>query len=210
MTDQTYDVADLGSSGADDGTVAWQGSVPVTDDENDAETFGAVPVLQALGVTSLPFPADDDGKAEGVFLRGCGNNDAICVGARDTRSAAIIGNLAPGDTVVHCTHANQSAQVQLKGERRQVVLTTNSADGEQGLLIIDGKNRKFQFVGWGGAFEYSQENGWCMTTGKAFIQIKGDTIILSGKVLLGLTPLAPVTVGPGALANLPSTGSVFA
>ena len=53
-------------------------------------------IFQCLGVTAIPFPKDDKGYAEGVVMRNCGGRDAVLVGARDTRTAAMVGNERQG------------------------------------------------------------------------------------------------------------------
>ncbi len=113
------DIALLGASkiGAN-GSPVWQPAVPITDDSEDLEGFGECQVFQSLGISSLPYQKDENGFAECLVMRNVGGRDAVCLGARDTRSAKIVGNLKPGDTVVHSTGPSEAAQLQLKEEKR--------------------------------------------------------------------------------------------
>jgi hypothetical protein len=207
------DVIKLGASKlAETGAALWQAVRAITDDVSDVEPFGEIDVFQALGVSSMPYPADDSGHAEGVIVENCGNMDAVCVGARDTRTAKITGNLKPGDTVLHSTGPSQAAQVQCKEEKRQVVLATKNKAGETQALLIDGNKEKFQ-VAVGGCMLEIADGGFTLTdaSGKASIIIRNGTINLVGKIVLGgLTPipalsimLGPVTGSPGGPTSTP-------
>ena len=98
---------------------------PVTGDD-DVEDFGDIPQMQCLGVSSAPWQADDSGRCEGVVIGGAGSRNGVCVGARDTRTNDIVGNLKPGDTVVHTTGPSKAAQLQLKESKRQALLVTKT------------------------------------------------------------------------------------
>lgn len=193
------------------GVPVVKASQPLTDD-SDTEPFGDVPLMQALGLSSAPWPASPEGHCEGVVLGPIGGRDAVCVGARDTRTAAIIGNLAPGDTVVHSTGPQQAAQLQLKEAKRQAILSTKTTDGKTAVCGLDGLNNKFVTAIFGYMFEISEANGICLTdaTGNAGIQIKDGTVSVFGTVVLGgRVPLAPVHSGVGAGPTSIPTPGVF-
>lgn len=194
----------------DNGVPVVQAVVPLTDDTNDVEPFGEVDMMQCLGVTSVPWPKDDKGHAEGVVIPGAGNRDGVIVGARDTRCAKIAGKLKPGDTVVHSTGPNQSAQLQLKEESRQAALATTDAAGKGMIVLLDGKAKEIQISGFGMLFKMSP-SGITLTNGDATILMQGKTIALGGEVILGgLTPnpaqklmTGPPTGSPGGPASVP-------
>lgn len=212
------DVGILGGSKLDEtGSPTWQVSVPITDDTNDVEGFGNSQVFQGLGLSSMPYPKDEDGYAEGIFARNCGGRDAICIGGRDTRSAKILGNLKPGDTVLHSTGPSQAAQVQLKEEKRQVVLVTKDADGFNQILTLDGANKKFQLSVNGAMFEIDPEGGITLTdaSGGAGIRIANGQVNVFGRVVLGGgTPNPAMAImlgvgqvpGPAAVLLTPAAG----
>lgn len=203
---QTLDVIKLAASTlAKTGVALWQALRPITDDETDNEPFGEIDVFQGLGLTSFPYPADKDGHAEGVIVTNCGNKNAVCVGARDTRTAKIVGNGKPGDTILHSTGPSQSAQVQLKEAKRQVVLATKNSNDETQALLIDGKNEKFQIAVGGCMFEIA-DGGFTLTdaSGRGTLIVRNGTINLVGKVVAGgLTPVPALSVMLG-----PVTGQV--
>lgn len=178
---------------------------PLSEDPDDAEDFGQLPMCCALGVAAMPYPATELGAAEGV-VESVPGVDGLVIGARDTRTAAITGNMKPGDTVVHSTGPEQAAQLQLKEAKKQAVLCTKGSDGRQVLVLLDGANDKLQIIAFGALIEMTSENGVVLTseTGGASIQLKGDTAIITATnvILGGRTPVAPVLAGapPGAPA----------
>lgn len=208
------DVYKLGASTLDKETGAplWQAVRPITNDVDDVEPFGEVAVFQGLGLTSFPYPADEDGHAEGLGVENCGNADLVVAGARDTRTAKVIGNGKPGDTMLHSTGPSQSSQVQCKEEKRQVAIVTKNKAGETQAVVLDGKNEKLSIAVNGCVLEIS-DGGFTITdaTGKASIIIRDGQINLVGRVVLGgLTPnpafslmLGPVAGSPGAGASAP-------
>lgn len=189
----SYDVCTLGSGAIDEtsGLTTVQATVPITGPD-DVEQFGDVDMVSCLGVTSVPFPADDAGHAEGVIIRDVGNSEGIVVGARDERCSAVYGSLAGGDSTLHSTDPGAAAQVQAKATR-QIVLITQGSNGKNAVIMIDGKNDKIQIAGFGGMIEMSEENGISLAApgGDASIIIKNKTISLNGNVALGGAAAVP-------------------
>lgn len=203
------DLVDLGASrlAEDTNVPLLQAKGPPISDDGDAPDYGDVPVFSCLGVTALPYQATADGNAQGVVVKVDGF-DGVLIGARDTRTAGIVGNLKPGDTAVHSTGPSQAAQLLLKEEKRQAVLMTKDSKKKSAVLLLDGKNDKVQIAAFGCLFEISRENGICLVGehGKASIQIVGDTIVLRGKILLGgAAPTGAVMVmGPTGPMPIPN------
>jgi hypothetical protein len=194
---------------AESGAALWQAVRAITNDVDDVEPFGEIDVFQGLGLSSMPFPADEEGHAEGVIVENCGNMNAVCIGARDTRTAKITGNLKPGDTVLHSTGPSQAAQVQCKEEKRQVVQATKNMRGETQATILDGKNEKYQ-VAVGGCMLECADGGWTFTdaTGKASIIIRNGQINLVGRIVLGgLSPIPGLSIMLGPVAGSPGAGA---
>ena len=181
-------------------------AAPVSE-EGDAPDYGDAPVFACLGVTSMPYPADENGGAQLVVADDIPGVDGAVIGGRDTRSAKIVGNLKPGDTVVHSTGPKQAAQLQLKEGKRQAVLASKDTRGQTMVAMLDGVNDKVQIAAFGHIVEVSRENGICLVAdgGGAGIQISGSIVSIFGTVVLGgRTPTAPVLAGspPG----VPSPG----
>lgn len=196
------DIAILGASKleGESKSALWQTIVPITDDTEDTENLGDLEVYQALGVTSAPWPKDDKGYAEAVVLRDCGGRSAVCVGARDTRSAAIVGRLKPGDTVVHSTGPQQAAQLQLKEAKRQAALLTLDSSKETMAVILDGKNDKLQVIARGAIFEIAKNGDISLANaGGASFLLQGGDVYINGNVHLnGIPPGMVLMAGPPA------------
>lgn len=186
-----FEIVKLGASQQHETTkaVQWQGINQITGDD-DSESFGSFDVMQCLGVASAPWPADDNGFAEAVIAKNCGNRDAIGLGGRDPRSAKAIGKLRPGDTVVYSTGPEAAAQIQLKESKRQVVGYTKDTDGTGMVIMLDGTNNKFQVMVRGAMIEIDDGGDMSLVnSGGASILLQGGDIYLNGSVhLSGMNP----------------------
>lgn len=180
------DIIKLGASMVRKGVALWSGVSQIGPDSDDIEPLPDGDVYQGLGVTSLPFPSDDSGHAEGVCVRGAAGKDVAWIGARDTRSANIVGNLTPGDTTLHSTGPQQAAQVQCKEKKRQVLMATKTSAGKTMMVMLDGTSNKIQFVLPGMMMEMDGGGkSFSITNGQASILMSGSTIALDGDVVLG-------------------------
>lgn len=190
--------------------------VPMGEDATDEAKripIGSVPLMPCLGVSALPYAPDDKGHAEAVIAENVGGLPGVCVAAWDTRAHVMCANLKPGDTVLHSTGPNLAAQVQLKEDKRQVVLATTKADKKQMLLVLDGKNEKFQIAVNGAMIQIDKSGTIDMSSanGQNGITIGNDGIWLRGALILGgMTPnpalkiaLCPPTGSPGGPASVP-------
>ncbi len=190
------------------GALQFQALLPLAEGkDDDVETIGELEVISSLGLSAMPYQADDSGHAEGIVLRDVGGLTGCIIGARDTRSARIVGNLKPGDTVLHSTGPNNAAQVQLKEEKRQAVLTAKTESEDDLVIFCDGKNKQIQLVTPWGRVEISEDNGVVLAsdTGEARIQLKGNQVIITGSIVLGgATPTGFVLY---SVAPIPLTGS---
>ena len=189
-----------------------QATVPITDDENDYESFGEVASYQALGVTALPAAPTSAGSAEGIILRDVGNFNGAIVGARDGRCSGVVASMQPGDTVLHSCDPNAKAQIRCHANQ-QIALVTEGTDGKTMLQLLDGKNDKITITAFGGLIEMTPEGiSIVAPKSEASILLRGDQITLLGKVQLGgiapthvllCTDLASITA---IQALLPSIG----
>lgn len=211
------EVVKLGASKLNEKTNSpqWQALNEVSDDPNDTEQFGDIDVFQGLGVSSMPWPADADSHAEGIIVRNCGNRDAICVGARDTRTAACYGNMKPGDTIMHSTGPNQSAQVQCKETKKQVVLFTRDQSDKGMIVMVDGKNEQIQINAFGMIFQMKKGEGITINNGEgASLILQGPDLFLQGNIhIAGINPgmflqtaPGPSPGGPASLPTIPLMG----
>lgn len=173
---------------------------PLSNLDDDYEPFGELDGYQALGLTAMPFAADNDGYAEGVVLTDVGNTDGVVVGARDDRCAHVYANLKPGETVIHSTEPEAKSQVRCSPDGQVSIIVTD-ANGDTSAFLVDGKNVKVQIAIAEGLWEMSEENGLLMVApgGKCSITMKDDTIMFVAKtVLLG---------GPSSLLNVLASAS---
>jgi hypothetical protein len=154
-----------------------------TDDE-DRETYGEVPLMQCLGVASLPGAPSPEGYCEGVLVEDVGGLPGVIVGAWDTRTFSIFGNLEPGDTVLHSTGPAKSAQVLCKETKRQTVMATLGPDGKQMMVICDGKNGTLQLTAHGYMIQIDKD-GIILEAGDAGISVGPNGIWLRGAVTIG-------------------------
>ena len=175
---------------------------------DDQEPFGEVPLMQCLGVSSLPYPPDDTGYAEGVMLEGVGGLPGVIVAAWDTRTFSLFGSLEAGDTVLHSTGPNKAAQVICKEKKKQVVLASKGTDGKQILVIVDGKNDSVQITGFGMMFQMSPD-GIVLETGGCGISLHPQ----HGIQLRGAVQIGGMVVPPGmsmAVAAIPQWAALSA
>lgn len=211
-------IAVLGASSVANpaGVPLWEPAVPTSDDESDIEPFGPTAVYQSLGVSSAPWPKDDNGWAEAVVFKNCAGRTAFCVAARDTRSAKIVGNLKPGDTVVHSTGPSQAPQLQLKEATNGAVLLSKSKKTGKSMMIhIDGENGTVQITHAGAMFEIDDAGDVSIlnAAGAGFL-IQGQDIFPTGTLHLGagnppgsfiMLGMAPVS--PGGIGTIPLTAA---
>jgi len=205
------DICTLGASQLDGSSnlPRLQAVVPLTQaDSTDAEQFGEIDNFQALGLTVLPFPANTDGHAEGIILRDVGNTDGVVVGGRDERCAGVYGNLKPGDTALHSTDPDASAQVQCKANRI-VSAVTKDSQGETITVTLDGEGDNITIAGFGGVFQITRDNGMMLAQesgGKSCaIMMKDGVVSIIGIIVLGGAKPGPPLVVAGAV-QLPSLG----
>lgn len=197
------DIAVLGASKVDPETGApkWQANVPLTDDTVDVEALGELDVFQSLGIYALPYGKTEEGYAEGVFARSCGGRSAVCLGARDTRTSGITGNLQPGDTVMCSTGPQQAAQVRCSEKKRQVVLATKDTRNKTVAFVLDGKNDKVQLAAFGHMLQFDRDTISITHKSGASLVLDAGMIALLAKIILGgKVPVAPVLSGapPGS------------
>lgn len=172
-------------------------------EEEDQEPYGDVPIMQCLGVSSLPYPPDDTGHAEGILIENVGGLPGIIVAAWDTRTFSIFGNLQGGDTVVHSTGPAKAAQLILKEKKRQSILLSKDTDGKLMLLMLDGKNNKIQVSAWGYVFEISKANGINLDVGSCGMSLhpKNGGTLRGAWTLGGMAPVPGMSMAVAPLAT---------
>lgn len=203
------DIGILGTYTVADGVVRWQVNVPIENESDSVEPGGEVDAIQSLGVSAVPAPKSDTGYAESVMLRDCGGRDIVCIGGRDTRDAAFIGRLRPGDTTVHATGPGATAQCFLKREKKQAGLSVEDADGKSMLALLDGKNKKLQILARGAIIEIGDDGAITLTAkGGAGIRLDDKVYLLGDLSMPGMTPglvlmQGPPSGSPGGPASVP-------
>lgn len=192
MAGQNYiDVALLGVTSLNQvsNLITVEAAVPITDDVDDVERFGAVDYFNALGVTARPAPPNGDGAAEGVVLRNVGGRNGVVVGGRDARTGQVVAELGPGETALHSTGEDFDSRVFCKDQLVSIVV------GDDVIVSVDRKNKAIVIAGWGHSVEVSEDNGVLLTesTGQAFLSLKdGEAWLCGSKVKLGAGPFTGV------------------
>ena len=182
-------------------------TLEVDKDQGIREPMGEMPLMQALGLTALPAPPDDNGQADLAVIEGLGGFTGCAVGGRDTRCSDVAGKLKPGETCLHNTGGTADT-------RSRVLLKENCASiivGNDLVLMLDRKNSKIQIVGFGHVFEMSAAQGIVMGAkgGKNGIQLKedgsvtiwGTAVNLGGMTTPG-TPATAVVMGPTGITGI--------
>lgn len=156
--------------------------------------ISGVNVYGQLGVSAMPYTADDDGDTGAEFLTITDMN--IAFAARDTRVADVYGDLKPGDTVIHSTGPEHAARVFCKEESKEVTIMSKDSDGDDCYITINGSEDAIQATIAGYGFEMSAEAGIKMMTDKAYIEIDTDgRVTLNGSALqLGNTQLGNMLI----------------
>lgn len=181
----------------------------VDPESGDAEDFGEVPLMPCLGLTALPAPPDDSGRAEGLAIEGAGGFTAVVAGARDARCVDVVGKMKSGETCVHNTGGT-------KETRARAFFKENCASvivGNDLVLMLDRKNKKITITGFGHIFELSETNGVILGAkgGKNGIQLNedgsvyiwGTSVNLGGHSTPG-TPATSVIMGPSGMTGVPA------
>jgi hypothetical protein len=212
MSLQGLDIALLGASSVSPktGAALWEPAIPITNSETDLETLGPTAVYQGLGLTSFPYPKDANGYAECIVIRNVGGRNFCCLGARDTRTASVVGNGEGGDTILHSTGPAQAAALHLKERKRQAALVTKTKSGKTTALILDGELEKVSLLHAGAIFEIDEKGDISImnSSGCGFL-IQGEHIHHVGTSVAGAgTPglcfmLGPPTGSPGGPASVP-------
>ena len=197
-------IVDLGASNIDpENGAATAQCVPAS-----GAPYNETPVFQCLGVTSLPYQADTDGDgevtdgAQGIMLTGIAGADGVLIGARDTRHDNPAGAMAPGETCVHSTGKGFESRLLCKDQLVCLIV------GDDTVLVLDRKERKFQVAIDGMIIEASRENGISMAEpgGAALILRDGNATLKGKAVFLGENPITPIAgIPPTTGTPAPST-----
>ena len=200
------DLLDIGAASLDSKTNALlvqAKSTQVGKDSDDAPDVGDAPMMCALGVTAMPYPADAMGSAQGIKTDVPGTN-GIITAARDTRTADVTAALGVGETCVHSTGPGFDSRLFLKEKLAAIVVSDSMS------IVVDEKNKKITISCFGAHIEASKDGGCYMSSGGAMIQVKDGVCTITGQVVLGgRNPIQPLLMGPSGVAGVPVPG-VFA
>lgn len=177
------DLVDIGSARRDDKTNAvlvQAKSTQIGDSPDEAPGFDGAPVFGALGITAMPWPADDRGNAQGLVEEGVPGHNGVITNMRDARAAGVVQELGPGETAIHSTGPDFDSLVLLKKQLAAIMV------GDDCTIVLDRENKKFAVSCFGFHFEMSPANGITLTTGQgATIQLFGPIASVMGQVVLG-------------------------
>lgn len=185
------EVVDLGHSklDPDTGELLVQGAAML------GSTYDDMPVYSQLGYCAMPWPADDEGSAQGLVLSGLSGLDGACVGGNDTRvGKKVFGEMKPGESCMFATGKGFDSRIFCKSQNITFIISDDT------VLTLDRQQKKFQVVIAGLIFELSKDNGFSMAEpGGAMIQGKDGNLVLKGKsVFIGEGPSSPVGLPGGA------------
>ncbi len=197
------DLLDIGAAKLDPKTNALLVQAKTTqigEDADDAPDLGDAPIACALGITAFPYPADDEGRAQGVRSDVPGTLGWITA-ARDTRTAGVTAELAPGETCVHSTGKDFDSRLFLKDKLAAIVVSDSMS------VVVDEKNQKITISCFGAHIEASKDGGCYLSSGGAMVQVKDGTVTITGQVVLGgRVPLQPVVMGAVGISGVGAPG----
>ena len=205
------DWCELGAASVENGVVLVRCKGGAIDEDGTAPDYGPVPMICALGVTTVPFPPTKEGAAEGKVSHDVPGLNACIDGARDTRTANIVGKLQPGDTCVHSTGPNQAAVLLLKETSRQAVLFTKTKSGKAVMLLLDGDTEEIQLTHAGFVLKVEKNGDFSLLNASgAGIIAQGENVHFGGTPNLGAggappgaTLMCGVVPSPGGVASTP-------
>jgi hypothetical protein len=109
---------------------------------SDEDDYSDCPIFGQLGITARAYQSDDNGRAEAII----DENTGTIIASRDTRVAAVVGNIVPGDTCLHSTGPVQSARIFCKEEKKLIALLVKDKNDKDMGIIIDGQNQKIMLM----------------------------------------------------------------
>jgi hypothetical protein len=163
----------------------------------------------ALGVTSLPAPASDEGGPEGVVIENIGGKNGVVVAAWDVRSSEVAGIMEPGDTCLHGTHRDDTKRAKVFCKENLLSLLV----GDDLLFAMDnedapdkGRNKAVTLAAFGTAMQITPE-GFKVAddSGSAWYELYNGSHSLAGPVTLGGAEGAMRAVKAEALAGAITT-----
>lgn len=202
----------LGAASINRGVLTVRCKGGAVDENGAAPDFGDAPMVCALGVTAMPYPPTAEGAVEALLHKTIQGISGVVYGARDTRSAKIVGALKPGDTVLHSTGPQEAAQVQLKEEKRIAAILTKTGSGKTMMLLLDGTEENVQIAHPSGSVFQMAKNGSVSlldSKGGGLLIQDGNVHFLGNPVLgAGNAPgfcfaLMPPSPSPGGIATPP-------
>jgi hypothetical protein len=198
MTD--FDVCTLGAATLNDVTKVI--TVEISREfglDGEFEPIGSAPLMQALGVSSLPVGPSDDGHADGIIMSPCGSYNAAIVGASDTRCADVYGELLPGDTCLHSTGPDSANRSRVFCKDGVLALLV----GNDATMVFDRPNKTVSVVAFGHAVEVSDANGiYLAESGGSSLRLSGGEAVLAASSLnlAGAVSIGNAAAQPIALA----------
>lgn len=169
-----------------------------TYDDLEGEDYADLPVFGALGITSRPYPADENEYAEALVDRDY--LDGVVIGMRDTRAASIVGLLDPGDSALHSTDAGLNSRILCKGETKTIAAMSRDSSGNDMGLFMSGMDDQIVLTIGDAALLLKKDGEIVLGNGSCQLVLKADgTAWLNGSaILLGASPKLPAGYGIGS------------
>lgn len=177
-------------------------------EEGDAPDYGQAPIICALGHFAMPFPANENGSAEGLVARDIAGLDGAVVSIRDVRASDAVGKMKPGDVVISTTGDQHAACTHWKEAERQVAHISRDSQGRTMLVLLDGQNDKVQITALGAHIEIDPQGNISLTSaGGNGIIIDSEGVHVIGKLTCG-TAVPGLSVALCTPAGYPLGGIV--
>lgn len=166
----------------------------VIDDDADnaeqGEDFGQQSIHCALGVTALNAPTDPTGAAEFVCEEVEGYS-AIAVAGWDARAREVAGEMSPGDTCLHGTHADATKRAKFFAKEDVAAIVV----GNDLILSLDRGGKTVTLAAFGHVLQVSEDSGILIAekSGGNWIELKDGNNSIVGPTVIGGSDAGPLT-----------------
>lgn len=157
---------------ADNGVIS---AVATRDPDTLGEAVTDAPIFGGLGLSSLPYPPDDNGSAQAVV-----DDDGIIMAIRDARTADVYGDMSPGDVCLHSVGPNHPSKLLLK-ETGHFGLMSKTGGKDYG-IFYDPSTGAITIQGKGGVIQIGSDDIKISSKGGSWISLS-NVITMDGSMI---------------------------